>query len=360
MPNDFLHVYQALYQNDTSCVLIFDRTQTLVWHNGRPAPFDLSGDLPSLLHFPEDALPHSGDYTLDVHGESYAYHLTCDGGDYCIANIDNTPLLQKLMHDKKVHAHLENLIAEQRQESFGIANAVSELNELVEDADMPIPEQPLYSKLDIVMGCCAHLMRHQFVLSELMKYNEPAETQMENECVDCACVLEYFRRMCSQILKSSNSIRILCHAEPNLMLAVSPQRLEFCLLCILLLLRGDDTAPCRIKINAAQAGDTAAISFMIEQTGESDDMAHLHSTFAPLHDVPTLYAERMILKEFCAMYDAVIMETHTQDVDGLVLRIPLADMPPGMHLRMTRAERTQGIITMYHAMLSRLVDYRYY
>ncbi|MBQ8688369.1 MAG: hypothetical protein IJ512_07465 [Ruminococcus sp.] len=362
MSTDLLNFLKSAYENDSACVLIFDSTPALLWHNDKPAPFDIGADLPALLHFPETGFPRSGDYTFYVKNTLYEYHLTNVKDTYCIVSCSCQSVLHKVVNSREQREQLTNQIALQHQETFGIRSAVTQIYELIEESECEQPLQDeLYECLNMISINCANLLKMPYTLREMLRYaDDPDETPMP---LNCTAVLEDFVNRCRLILgRRSKSVRILLHAEPELMADIPRDRLEFCLICILLILCGKERNCQTIRIRAEENNGYADIHFLASETGDEDITAHLTSRFVPLYDVPAFEAEQLILNQFRQKYNASIVESASplNGSKALRLRIPLSDISLGakLHTSLTDADRDKELF--YQAMLSELTEFRCY
>jgi hypothetical protein len=356
MYSDCLELLKTTYQNDSNCILIFDHTQTLVWTNGKPSPFAGIQNLPALFHFPEQALPPSGDDSVCVGNVMYDYHCINVQDTFLILSCNDTPSLDKMIRANEDRNHLENFLAKIRQETFGITNAVSALNELVEEADDMLPQNTLYQCLNIIMGNCSRMMKRQYVLRELLQYYE-VQQDAHIEPIDCASLLEAFATQSSRVLGK----KVLLHAEPEMAVAVPPQRFEFCLLCMLVILIGTDAIEKQLRIHAQPIGDNAAITMTAYFVGKDTYQPPQLSSFIPLHETTQWEEEYAIIRHFCKAYQATLLESGQADGRSFCLRIPISDISPSHSLHTIDTEKlSHTLISPYHAMLSEISDYRYY
>ncbi|MBQ8515903.1 MAG: hypothetical protein IJ496_10950 [Ruminococcus sp.] len=358
MSQELLRFFKATYQNDSDCVLIFDRTCSLIWHNGQPAPFELTADLPQLLHFPEEGFPKSGDYTFYSRHLLYRYHLIQAGDEYCIVSCGTQPVLSAALEDETQRRIIQNQLASQYHDTFGIRNAVSELYELIENLDCPEDKQDhLYEYLNIIAGNCSRLLKTPFTLREIIRYFE--EFKCEPEHLDCAFALKLFADKCMKTLGWRSGIRVSAQTDSNLSILVSGPRLEFCLTCMLLILCGQEKKSRNITICAKRTGDYASIIFTDDETGDDESVRHLLSRFVPLHRIPEASEEHLVVQQFCKAYNAVLLETIQDGQRSLGLRIPLSGMGTVLTLRSPQAD-AESPITFYHALLSSIADQRFY
>lgn len=362
MSNDLLNFFSTVYENDSNCVLIFDRSHTLIWHNDKPFPFKIDSELPALLEFPEEGFPPSGDYTFFWKNALYEYHLTAMNEGYCIVSCSGKSILHKITANRNQRKIITNQIALQHQETFGIRNAVAKLYDLISESDCEeLLQDALYDCLNIISVNCVRLLKDPYTQNELLRYGD-AENAFD-ECCNCAVVLEKFAKQCRIILgKRDTGIRILLHADPDMTVAAPENRLEFCLICLLLILCGTEHGCRMIKIHAEEIGGYAVIRLSMNETGEEDDASHLLSSFEPLHEVSEFEAEWLILQLFCQKYGAKVMEqAFSRNSDrALFLRIPLADISMGMQLHTSIAHAERDDDLFYQAMLSNLAEMRFY
>lgn len=358
MSQDLLRFFKSIYQNDSDCVLIFDKTYSLIWHNGQPAPFELTADLPQLLHFPEDGFPESGDYTFYSRSMLYGYHLIHTADEYFIVSCNTSPVLSAVLADENQQKIIQNQLAAQYHDTFGIRNAVSELYDLIERLDCAEDSQnDLYEYLNIIAGNCSRLLKTPFTLREIIRYFE--KFKCESDVLDCEFELKLFADKCMKILGRRSGIRIRTQVDINLSILVSKARLEFCLMCILLILCGQEKKNRNITIRAKQTGNYASIIFTDDETGDDESVRRLLSSFVPLHKVPEAEEEHLVVQQFCKAYGASLLETVHDGQKSLCLRIPLSEIPARLTLRSPQAN-VESPITFYHALLSSIADQRFY
>lgn len=359
MSHELLNFFKKTYQNDSDCVLIFDRSLALIWHNEKPAPFSLSCDLPKLLHFPEDTFPQSGDYTFYTQEVLYEYHLVNADDKYFIVSCGTAPVLHKILAQKNIRNRLENQLAKYRQETCGITSSVEQLNDLIEEAECPeLTRHALYECLNIIAGNCSRMNREYYMLLEIMHAYE--SDIRDPELLDCAAVLEQFQKKCNSILGEKSGICVLVHAQPDLTIVASQSSFEFCLLCILQILCKSNSDCQLVRMDARQIGDEVSITFTSNLVGEHENTEHLLSHFAPLHAAPAFEKELMIVQQFLDAYNASFMKSVWGERTTFCLRMPISDISAGMSLQTPVSSMPHGIMSPYYAMLSELSDLRYY
>ena len=86
MSSELLDFFKAAYENDSACVFIFDRTFSLIWQNGKDAPFDKNSDIKTILNLTAENLPASGDYSYCIDSTLYDYHLINVSDNYFIVS----------------------------------------------------------------------------------------------------------------------------------------------------------------------------------------------------------------------------------------------------------------------------------
>lgn len=360
MTDSTLEFLKAVYGNDSACVLVLDSRLELVWHNGRNTPFEPDIPPAKALGLSAEQIPVSGDYSFTASGTIYDYHLTA-AGDFYIISISSVPSTIRCLDSELVRHAFENTLSAYRNNIRSISASASQLNEYFESfEDSSTPTALLNDQINMIMGCCARILKSHFTIQELVKYYDPDET--EPVVVDCSRMLKHFSQCCSEILGPRGSTQIICEADDVLPFRISPQRLEFFLLCVLLVLRQYDDETYLIRLTADRCGSDISICFRLIPTGNTDTEDRLLSKNVPLHsDVPMYEMERSIISQCLKRYNGVMLESVQNGCRIISLRFPMADTDDAITLRSNEKDIwSRSLITPYHAMLSEISDFRYY
>ncbi len=360
MPHNLLDFFKSTYQCDSDCVLIFDQNFALIWHNSQPAPFELSGDLPALFHFQKGTFPKSGDYTFYIREALHEYHLINIDNEYFIVSCSTKSILHKLIHDQHRRENLENQLANQHQKTFGIRNAVQQIYNLVEESECEeLTQRKLFEYLNIISNNCSHLLKTPYTLRELMSYFD--QFQLNPEPLNCAFELSQFVRHCSALMGQRSRVQILpLQAESELPILAHRGHLEFCLMCILLILCKNEAKCQQVRIQAQQIGNNASIVFTADIVGEEQPQEHILSEFVPLYKLPEFEEENLVIQKFCQVHQAVFLQSIQNGCKTLCLRIPLSDIPVPPTVNEPISHLHDHAEILYRAMLSGLTEFRDY
>lgn len=360
MTDSTLGFLKSVYGNDPSCVLVLDKELQLIWHNGRDMPFEHDTPPAEALGLSAEHLPESGDHTFSAGGIVYDYHLTA-AEDFYIISISATPAAIRSLDSELIRHTFENTLSAYRNSIRSISASAAQLNEYFEGfEDSSAPSALLNDQINMIMGSCARMLKSHFTIQELMKYYDPAET--EPIVVDCGKLLEYFSRCCSDIFGPRGTTRIVFEASDVLPFRISPQRLEFFLLCVLLVLRENDNESYLLRLTADRSGNDISICFRLIPTGNEASEERLLSKNVPLYsDTPQHEMERLIISQCLKRYNGVMLESVQNGCRVISLRFPLADEGDMITLRTIEKDIwSRSLITPYHAMLSEISDFRYY
>ena len=360
MTDNLSDFFMSAYENDSACVIIFDRELRLIWHNDKPAPFDINSSLKETLKLQTSPTPQSGDYSFICDGIIYDYHLTA-AKEYYIISICTTPSAMRNLDKEPIRQQLENTISSARSNIMSIAASASELNDYFEEfgADENCMKL-LNEQINMIMGNCARMLKKQLSLQELLKYYDPYET--EPVCVDSSSIIENFTRCCQYVLGPRNQIQVVCETQDILPLAINPQRLEFLLMCVLLTLHDFGDQIHQIKLSAQRILDEININFTLIPTGDQDTSGRLLSKSVPLHkNAPQYELEKLIIKRCLEKYEGTMIESVQNGFRIISLRFPAADDDAPSSLKSdSRDLWSQLPVTPYHAMLSEISDFRYF
>ncbi len=361
MSDELLGFFKETYENDSACVIILDSCFSIVWHNEKNAPFTLrpDTDIRAILNIPADTLPHSGDYSYYCNGNLYEYHLNNISDKYFIISCSCEPALIRFIQSSDGRKTVENILSARFVNTQGIAAAAAELNDKLEELDITEnSEKELYQQLNIIMGHCSHILKEHYMLSEVLMYQND---ESEPEITDCAMLLEDFTKQCKSILGTKNGSKIICHAEPDIPARVSGKRLHFLMLCILLEIFRDSDEAFRVVISGEENNGIITIGISASPVGETPDMPPLLSSFTPLHkDSPEFANCGMIMNAFEKKYNSTIFKVDMGSTKSYCIRIPMADISPGIKLSSNGIGSTEHVISPYHAMLFDISDFRYY
>ncbi|MGN0585090.1 MAG: hypothetical protein ACI4JD_06510 [Ruminococcus sp.] len=361
MENSMIDFFKAAYQNDSSCILILDKTGKLIWNNDSPAPFDVHSSLNDIFHFSEDNLPASGDYSYALNDILYEYHLTNVSNDYLIISCSDVPMVYRLFENRSSRESIENFVKQSKQEMLGISSSASQLNDYFEDfEDDNISTDELNEQINIIMNNCSQVLREHYLIEEFLRYYSDEETKAS--ILNCSDILKTFAKNCREVFGPRGTTRVICDPEPNVPIYASRQRLEFFLLCVLIILRKDYPGIFRLEIGARSISDETVINMKLIPVGEEDEGSHLMSKFVPLYkDTPLHEMENIIIKRFLERYNGILIDSTENENKSISMRFPTPEISNIFKLKTPKRELySQTIITPYHAVLSEISDFRYY
>ena len=360
MTDNMLDFLKAAFGNDSSCVLILDTDLSLVWHNEKPAPFNIYGDLAGILGLQKNATLSSGDYSFSVNDIIYDYHLTA-AEDHYVVSICRTPSAIRTLERTFSRNTIENTIAMLRQNVLSISASAAQLNECFESfEDDSIHTDTLNEQINMIMCRCANILKSQYTVQELLKYFEPEET--EPEVIDCSELIRHFSFCCQSVFGPRGNTRITCNADEVMPFRISPQRLEFFLMCVLLTMQRHDGEAYQLNISVRKAADDIDINFRLIPVGNASESPRLLSDFVPLHkESPQHEMEKLIISRCLERYNGVMIESVQNGCNVISIRFPAVDDEPVNELEASVKDIwSRSIITPYHAMLSEISDFRYY
>lgn len=361
MSDELLGFFKEAYQNDSVCVLILDSRFSLVWHNGKPAPFTIQSDtdFKAELNIMSEEMPDSGDYSYYHDGILYEYHLNNVSDKYFIISCSYEPALIRFIGNSDSRKTLENILSSRFVNTQGIAAAAASLNDKFEELDITEnSEKELYQQLNIIMGHCSHILKEHYIFNEVLLYQNE---ESEPETTDCAMLIEDFVKQCKYVIGSKNGSHIICHAEPDLPVNVSGKRLHFLMLCLLVEIFRNSSEVLRIVINGEENNGIITIGISASPVGETPDIPPLLSRSTPIHkDSPEFANCGTILEAFQNKYSCKISKYTFLGNIGYRICLPVADISQGIHLSSNGICRTDYMISPYHAMLFDISDFRYY
>ena len=361
MNYDKLEVLKTIYAEDSSCILILDSDLRLIWQNGKNTPFVPDDNLPSVLRLPKAGRIESGDYSYYVHDIIYEYHLTNAADEYYIISCSDIPAFYKHFENRFSRENLENTLIRSRLETMRISASAAQLNDYFEEIeDDNINYEELNEQTNIIMKSCSGLLREQYLTNELLRYYSQDET--ESSVVNCSEIIRTFAKKCGNIIGPRGSTKISCDISDNIFINASYCRMEYFLLCLLVLLRKKYPGIYQLKISASEFCDEIVIHMKLIPTGEDEQNRPLLSEFIPLYkDVPVYEMENLIVRKFLERYNGVFIDSTESGNYTFSLRFPAAEA--GASIRLAAKNETisgECIITPYHAILCDISDFRYY
>lgn len=361
MNNTMLDFFKAAYQNDSSCILILDKNRQLIWHNGKHAPFQLNDNISATLLIPESGSVPSGDYSYSAHDTMYDYHLTNASDEYYIISCSDIPAIYRNFERKHTREYLENIIAESRIEALSVSSAVAQLNDYFEEfEDEHIPSESLNDQTNIIMQNCSRILKRHYLLEELLKYYDPDETA--EEVINCSAIIETFVRHSSRVIGPRGNTKIICDVPDKIYVSASWKRMEYFLLCVMMVLRKKYSGVYQLKISACQMHDEAVINMKLIPTGDEEPGRPLLSTFTPLYkNTPVYEIENMIIRKFIERYNGFIIDSTESSRNLISIRMPSANITNKVRLAEPKSVICgESVITPYHALLWEISDFRYY
>lgn len=361
MNNTMLDFFKATYANDSSCILVLDKNRNIIWHNGKHVPFPLNGNISATLLIPESGSVPSGDYSYSAHDTIYDYHLTNASDEYYIVSCSDIPAIYRNLERKYTREYLENIIAESRIEALSVSSAAAQLNDYFEEfEDDHIPPENLNDQTNIIMQNCSRILKRHYLLEELLKYYDSTETT--EEIINCSAIIETFVRNSKRVIGPRGNTKIICDISDNICVSASWKRMEYFLLCVMIVLRKKYSGVYQLKVSARHINDEAVINMKLIPTGDEEPSRSLLSTFTPLYkNTPVYEIENMIIRKFVERYNGFIIDSTESSRNLISIRMPLANAKNNVQLAEPQSIICgESVITPYHALLWEISDFRYY
>ncbi len=361
MNNNMLDFFKAAYQNDSSCIVILDKNRQLIWHNGKHAPFQLNENISATLLIPEGGSVQSGDYSYSAHDTMYDYHLTNVSDEYYIISCSDIPAIYRDFERKYTREYLENMIAESRIEVLSISAAAAQLNDYFEEfEDDHVPPESLNDQTNIIMQNCSRILKKHYLLEELLKYYDADETT--EELISCSDIIKTFAQHSSRVIGPRGSTKIICDVPDEVYVSASWKRMEYFLLCVMIVLRKKYSGVYQLKVSACQMYDEAVINMKLIPIGDEEPSKPLLSTFTPLYkNTPVYEIENMIIRKFVERYGGFIIDSTESSSNLISIRMPSVNAAAELKLAEPKSIIcNESVITPYHALLWEISDFRYY
>lgn len=363
MNNDILTLLKTTYENDSSCILIIDAMRQLIWQNKKHTPFESYSDTPAeILRLPKSGSIPSGDYSYSANGIIYDYHLTNVSDEYYIISCSNIPAICKYLENKYTRENIENELAMTKSESMSISAAAAQLNDYFENfEDDYISPERLNEQTNIIMHCCARILKKQYLLEEVLRYYK--EDELADDILNCSEIIKSFSENCKNVIGPRGKTKIIFEESDDIYIKASWKRMEYFLLCALLTLRKKYSGIYKLKISYSQIVDEVVINMKLIHTDEElPERPPLLSEFTPIYkDIPTYEIEQIIIRKFLERYNGFIIDSTESKNKFISLRFPAVDADSELKLASPRKSILGGnIITPYHAILFEISDFRYY
>lgn len=362
MKNDTLELLKKVYANDSSCIFILDSSLSLVWHNGKKMPFEPDDDSKEIFGLHEKSTPKSGDYSYNANGIIYEYHLTNVSGEYYVIMCSDIPAVYKGLESRYTRENLENTLAASKLEILNISAAAARLNDYFEEScfdDTAYDE--LNEQTNVIMKNCSAVLKEHYLMEELLRYYREDET--EGTVINFSEIVKAFAKNCCRIIGYRGSTRISCDISENIFIKASSGRVEYFLLCLLVLLRKKYKGIYDLKISAFVLYDELCLNMKLIKVGDDEENKPLLSEFVPINrDIPVYEIENMVVRRFLERYNGVLIDSTDGGNSMFSIRLPVAE-DDDMDMKFSSQRRSiagESIITPYHAILCDISNFRYY
>lgn len=362
MQEQTLSTLKQLYAASEYPVCLFDPAFHLLWQN-RPVPgIEAGTDWAAFFRQAFGGLlPAGGTHTISCGDIPYScqflYNLSEQG---VIITIWKEPdSLERLLKHPALRHQLENKLAGLRHHTFGISNAVQTLYHNLEELELdPATEQEQYACLNVIMGNCCRMLKSAAFAGELAKYQEPLKVLPQR--IELHRILPEFASHCQTIL--GRTIRIRCTTEKGIFIQSNPERLTFCLLCLLLCVHAYRAENNAVSIAMEVQHHDVLLHLTAQELGLDAAAPPTFSVFQPLYPEQPLKEELQIIEQFCKTFHSSLIQPHPGDsTPQWTLRIPIAQLWEGQTIcQSIRRQMEPGRITPYHILLSDISDYRFY
>ncbi len=345
---------ETLYSGSHDPLCVADENYHILW-----APDSRAQQLlPSFCA----AIQTSGVYSLPIQGKEYSFPVGCEAAT-CRAEIlddcGKTIYLLRFSYgenllDRSVKSQpLLSVCAEEIRTALAVM--VQAIAVLYEQLGVAKAESAAYDSVDMLLAPCYELLNLSLRCSELVWYETVDSGEAEYAPVDVGQILLAYTESLRRITKGILTIETNDFSL-GLTAALLPERLEFALLVMFLLVQGGRSTHTLLRIIAERNEDDIIITMCAVETG--DHAERLHPPLPHLDDGTALAAEAL-LERFCHTFRCRLLKMQKKEDDTIILRIPYAASSVPVTFRKGDQSNTDHRFSDARAMLSSILTIRY-